>query len=201
MSMELEKINHPYLTAIRRTALSSPACYLLQHGMLKGRILDFGCGFGFDVDELKRQGYDIIGYDYYYRPEYPEGKFDTILCIYVLNVLEPYAQAEVMMNVTNLLCPHGTVFLPCSAIWTKTVSAYTPFIGNTSINAMSVCLFRVWNVMRVTSFINIIISTNCFGMWIKLVRFVVCPVKWRLFVRRKRAWLFMTDTPYLQVIR
>lgn len=42
MSMELEKINHPYLTAIWRTALSSPACYLLQHGMLKGRILDFG---------------------------------------------------------------------------------------------------------------------------------------------------------------
>lgn len=110
MSMELEKVNHPYLTAIRRTALSAPASYLLQHGMLKGRILDFGCGFGFDVDELKRQGYDIIGYDYYYRAEYPEGKFDTILCIYVLNVLEPYAQAEVMMNVTNLLCPHGTAF-------------------------------------------------------------------------------------------
>ena len=78
--------------------------------MLKGRILDFGCGFGFDADELKRQGYDIAGYDYYYRPKYPEGKFDTILCNYVLNVLEPYAQAEVMMNVTNLLHPYGTAF-------------------------------------------------------------------------------------------
>ena len=31
-----------------------------------------------------------------------EGKFDTIFCVYVLNVLEPYAQAEVMMNVSNL---------------------------------------------------------------------------------------------------
>ena len=108
--MEPEKINHPYLTAIRQTTLSAPTRYLLQHGMLKGRILDFGCGFGFDADELKRQGYDIAGYDYYYRPKYPEGKFDTILCNYVLNVLEPYAQAEVMMNVTNLLHPYGTAF-------------------------------------------------------------------------------------------
>lgn len=59
---------------------------------------------------MKRQGYDITGYDYYYRPEYPDGKFDTILCNYVLNVLEPYAQAEVMMNVTNLLASTGTAF-------------------------------------------------------------------------------------------
>ena len=50
--MDSAKINHPYLTAIRRTRLSAPARYLLQHGLLKGRILDFGCGLGFDTDEL-----------------------------------------------------------------------------------------------------------------------------------------------------
>ncbi len=108
--MEPDKINHPYLTAIKRSDLSLPTRYLLQHQLLKDRILDFGCGFGFDTDELRRQGYDIIGYDYYYRPEYPEGKFDTIICNYVLNVLEPYAQAEVMMNVSNLLSPKGTAY-------------------------------------------------------------------------------------------
>lgn len=108
--MIIEKINHPYLTAIKRTDLSVPVRYLLQHDLLKGRILDFGCGFGYDTDELKRRGYDIIGYDYYYRTEYPEGKFDTIFCVYVLNVLEPYAQAEVMMNVSNLISPKGTAY-------------------------------------------------------------------------------------------
>lgn len=38
--MEPEKINHPYLTAIKRTSLSVPTRYLLQHNLLKGRILD-----------------------------------------------------------------------------------------------------------------------------------------------------------------
>lgn len=103
-------INHPYLTAIKRTALSVPTRFLQQNELLKGRILDFGCGYGFDTDELKNQGYDIVGYDYYYRPDFPEGKFDTIICNYVLNVLEPYAQAEVLMTVSNLLKPNGTAY-------------------------------------------------------------------------------------------
>ncbi|MCM1218561.1 MAG: class I SAM-dependent methyltransferase [Lachnospiraceae bacterium] len=104
------KINHPYLTAIKRSALSVPIRYLLKHNLLKGSILDFGCGFGYDTEELKRRGYDITGYDNYYRAEYPQRKFDTILCIYVLNVLEPYAQAEAMANIETLLAPNGTVY-------------------------------------------------------------------------------------------
>ena len=36
------------LTAIRRTDLSVPVRYLLRHDLLKRRILDFGCGFGYE---------------------------------------------------------------------------------------------------------------------------------------------------------
>jgi len=117
--MDSAKINHPYLTAIRRTRLSAPARYLLQHGLLKERILDFGCGLGFDTDELGRQGFDITGYDCYYRPDYPDGKFDTIMCVYVLNVLEPYAQAEVMMDIAHLLAPHGIAYFAVRRDLTK----------------------------------------------------------------------------------
>ena len=117
--MEPIKINHPYLTAIKRSRLSAPARYLLKHDLLKGRILDFGCGLGFDTDELRRQELDVTGYDCYYRPEYPEGKFDTIMCIYVLNVLELYAQAEVMMDINHLLAPHGTVYFAVRRDLTK----------------------------------------------------------------------------------
>ena len=117
--MDPIKINHPHLTAIKRSRLSAPARYLLKHDLLKGRILDFGCGLGFDTDELRRQGHDITGHDCYYRPKYPEGEFDTIMCIYVLNVLEPYAQAEVMADIDHLLAPHGTAYFAVRRDLTK----------------------------------------------------------------------------------
>lgn len=108
--MNNKRTNHPYLTAIKRTAISAPSRILAQRNLLKGRILDFGCGYGFDTDYLKEKGFDIVGYDNYYRKDYPEGKFDTIICNYVLNVLEPYEQAEVMMEVSSLLNPDGTAY-------------------------------------------------------------------------------------------
>lgn len=102
--------NNPHLTAKERTSVSFPTRWLKQHNLLKGEILDFGCGFGFDTDHLQTEGYNIVGYDNYYRPEYPTCHFDTIICNYVLNVLEPEEQAEVLMSVSELLKPSGTAY-------------------------------------------------------------------------------------------
>ena len=102
--------NNPHLTAIERTSMSYPTRWLKRHNLLKGEILDFGCGYGFDTDQLKNEGYDIVGYDNYYRPDYPSKRFDTIICNYVLNVLEPEEQAEVLMSVSELLKPTGTAY-------------------------------------------------------------------------------------------
>lgn len=99
-----------HLTAIERTSLSYPARILLNQKKIVGKVLDFGCGIGKDVELLQQKGYDIVGYDPFYFPEFPTEKFDTILCFYVLNVLLPEEQAEVLMNVSLLLKPNGKAY-------------------------------------------------------------------------------------------
>ena len=99
-----------HLTAIERTSLSYPARILLNQKKIKGKVLDFGCGIGKDVELLKNKGFDITGYDPFYFPTFPTEKYDTILCFYVLNVLLPEEQAEVLMNVSSLLKPNGKAF-------------------------------------------------------------------------------------------
>lgn len=103
-------LNHPHLTAIKRTAISFPTRWVMEQGLLCGAVLDFGCGHGYDTDALLAQGFDIEGYDSFYRPNYPTKRYDTILCHYVLNVLEPEAQAEVLMAVSELLKPTGVAY-------------------------------------------------------------------------------------------
>ena len=58
--------NNPHLTAKERTSLSFPSKWLRQNNLLIGEILDFGCGFGFDTDQLQKEGFDIVGYDNYW---------------------------------------------------------------------------------------------------------------------------------------
>ncbi|MEH1781898.1 MAG: bifunctional class I SAM-dependent methyltransferase/HIT family protein [Nostoc sp.] len=108
--MKQQKNQFSHLTAIERSYLSFPAQFLLNQNLLQGKILDFGCGFGNDVKILRQKGYDIIGYDPYYFPEYPDNKFDTIICFYVLNVLFTEEQTNVLMEVSYLLKPGGKAY-------------------------------------------------------------------------------------------
>ena len=109
--MEPKKLNpNSHLTAKEREYLSFPARQLLNKGLLKGEVLDFGCGFGKDVELLKEKGVDIKGYDKHYFPSYPQKKFDTTICLYVLNVLMPEEQARVLMEVSSLLKPTGKAY-------------------------------------------------------------------------------------------
>lgn len=99
-----------HLTAKERDALSFPARYLQQRGLLVGEVLDFGCGLGSDVRFLAAAGVAIQGYDPHYSPIYPEGRFDTIICFYVLNVLQAEAQTAVIMAISRLLKPSGKAY-------------------------------------------------------------------------------------------
>lgn len=108
--MKERENKYSHLTAIEREYLSFPAKYLLRNKLLKGEILDFGCGWGNDVKLLTEKGFNIQGYDPYYFPEYPQKKFDTIYCFYVLNVLFPDSQQQVIMSISQLLKPNGKAY-------------------------------------------------------------------------------------------
>jgi diadenosine tetraphosphate (Ap4A) HIT family hydrolase len=108
MKKQTNQFSH--LTAIERVYLSVPTNFLLDKNLLQGKVLDFGCGFGNDVKLLRKKGLDITGYDPYYFPQYPTEKFDTIICVYVLNVLFPEEQANVLMEVSHLLKSGGKAY-------------------------------------------------------------------------------------------
>ena len=92
-------------TAISRKTLSAPAKWLLEKWMLVGRCLDYGCGRGFDADTLNMDAYDPN-----WRPERPAGKYDTIMCNYVLNVVTEEIQNEIIEDVISLLDDYGIAF-------------------------------------------------------------------------------------------
>ena len=106
----IRKNNYSYLTAKERKNLSFPARFLINKNLLVGDVLDFGCGFGKDVELLRKKEINIVGYDSHYFPKYPTKKFDTIICIYVLNVLLQEEQADVLMEVSHLLKPTGRAY-------------------------------------------------------------------------------------------
>ncbi|WP_232325941.1 HIT family protein [Spirosoma montaniterrae] len=101
---------YSYLTAKQRDTPSLPIRMLHERKLLSGRILDYGCGFGQDVRFLQAKGYETHGYDPHYFPELPAQSFDTIVCFYVLNVLFPDEQTDVLMNVSRLLKPTGRAY-------------------------------------------------------------------------------------------
>ena len=107
---EIKDNLYPHLTAIKREYLSFPAKYLSKQNLLQGKILDFGCGYGKDVEILTKKGLDIQGYDRYYFPQYPQERYDRIICIYVLNVLFESEQEEVIMSISQLLKPTGKAY-------------------------------------------------------------------------------------------
>ena len=104
-------VNHPELTAISRTKLSAPTRYMLENDLLSGLILDYGCGKGFDVNYLREIGFKIEGYDPYYFPDYPKYKYNTIICNYVLNVIEKEKEDLVLGNIKELLETGGTAYI------------------------------------------------------------------------------------------
>lgn len=108
----LNKMNDKsYLTAIKRTKMSQPTRVLLQNNLLKENILDFGCGYGKDVEELNKIGLNTVGYDKYYQPVLPKDKFNTIICQFVLNTVDEKEQESIIKQIKSLLKQNGKAYI------------------------------------------------------------------------------------------
>lgn len=99
-------MNKSHLTAIRRNKLSFPMAELQKRGLLKGRILDYGCGRGDDAEAL-----NLDKFDPHYFPDTPKGVYSTITCIYVLNVIPALEANEVIGRMIKLLSPNGKMYI------------------------------------------------------------------------------------------
>ncbi len=104
-------INKSWLTAKGRTLISRPMSYLHSMGLLKGRVLDYGCGFGQDARRLKNLGVNIHSYDPHLHPDLARGKFNTITCNYVLNVIDEHERLTVLAHIRTLLRKNGVAYI------------------------------------------------------------------------------------------
>ena len=92
-----------------RKALSKTARVLIEGHLIRGRVLDYGCGLGFDADQ---QGWEA--YDPYYRPGQPAGPYDTILVNHVASILTRASRAELFRAVRRTSRSRATSRCPGS---------------------------------------------------------------------------------------
>ena len=92
--------------AVRRGTKSFGAEWLVNKNFVHGRVLDYGCGFGFDADH-----YGWEAFDPYYRQGEPVGQFDTIICNHVLNMLTRTSRHQALDRIQDLLRESGVAWL------------------------------------------------------------------------------------------
>lgn len=101
------RTNKAHRTAMARRALSGPARFLAERGLITGRALDYGCGRGGDADRL-----GIDGFDPHWRPAAPAGEYDTVICNFVLNVIpDEQERSAVLARIKALLAPGGVAYV------------------------------------------------------------------------------------------
>lgn len=94
-----------HLTAISRKTISQPMQKLASK--LIGRTLDYGCGRGYDATQLGLEQFDP-----YYQPNMPSGQFQTIVCNYVLNVIESLDEKrQVLADIQSRLSADGIAYI------------------------------------------------------------------------------------------
>lgn len=119
MSKEIK----PWLTAIHRRSISSPLKCILKMDKLHcdNLILDYGCGYGYDLNYLESSGFKVTGYDKYIKDfssdNYKTSTYDIITCFYVLNVIPTEEERiTILKTLLELLKPTGKIYIAVRSI-------------------------------------------------------------------------------------
>lgn len=156
---EENRIALSYKTAISRNKPSTPMKFLHEKNLLVGRLLDFGSGKGFDADYYRMEKYDI-----YYWPEKPSGKYDTITCVYVLNVIPIQEQKNVISLIIHLLKESGNAYIAVRRDVPKhgTETQNYVVLNSTSINKNNRYeIYQIGKENKVEEIFNIGAAGNC----------------------------------------
>ena len=101
-----------YKTAIKRNRISAPLAFLLGEGLIAGKVLDFGCGRGFDANYLKSINYKTDMFDPYWNNiNIRNSKYDTIISTYVLNVVKKENEDSFLNKIKKHLRTNGVAYI------------------------------------------------------------------------------------------
>jgi len=116
--------NHSHKTAISRNKWSKPGKWLHEHFFKKRNIplvsmLDFGAGKSIDSEcWLEETGAFTQAYDKFEQPNFPgrgvrpDGKFELITVIFVLNVVSTDKERiEILDDAMQYVAPNGYLFI------------------------------------------------------------------------------------------
>ena len=99
-------------TAMSRKGPSSPLLSLEKMDLINGKVLDYGCGRGADTEYLLSKNVSTDSYDPFWNPiDLKKNMYDTILCTYVLNVVEKKDEQELISNILKHLKKNGKAYL------------------------------------------------------------------------------------------
>ena len=109
--LDNDTLYNPFNTAIKRKTISRPLRELINLGYfsLGDKVLDYGCGFGYDGNYLKLllDRDKVFLYDEY-NPIYKDTSllerfYDKVVCFYVFNVISSLVEHERVLNLLKSL--------------------------------------------------------------------------------------------------
>lgn len=105
MSKRINRVKISLGGVIKRKTPSKASLLYNKLNILKGRVLDYGCGYGLDAEINKWESYDPYYYDIILN-----GKFDTIVCTNILSAVSSKIRHQIIENIRELLNEDGFVY-------------------------------------------------------------------------------------------